>query len=322
MNANRDEVLDWIEQGRIRKDALPQALRIAQVIPGRADWRNFLDAVALWLGAVLCAAAVIFFFAFNWDALGKFAKFGLVEALLLAAVAACWRLGLDRLSGKAALLAASLLVGATLALVGQTYQTGADPYELFAVWALAVLPWVAVSRFGALWLFWIGLLNLAAYLYFHAFGGLLGFLFSKERVLWVLFALNTVALGVWELAARNGIGWLQERWPLRILASASGGLVTALAVWAVADWRDARIATLAAYAVWMLAAHAVYRHWRPDLFVLAGGVLSIIIVATASMVRHIRFDSAGALLLIGMMVIVLSGLGGWWLKAVAAEQRT
>jgi uncharacterized membrane protein len=322
MQSNRDEILEWIAQGCLPAEAVPRALRVAGVTPSNAEWRDFLDAVALWLGAILCASAVIFFFAYNWEALGKFAKFGLAEGLLLAALAACLRLGLDRLSGKAALLAASLLVGATLALVGQTYQTGADPYELFAVWALAVLPWVAVSRFGALWLFWVGLLNLAAFLYFQAFGGVFGFIFGKEDVLWALFALDTVALLAWEAAAQRGIGWLQERWPVRILVSLSGGFVTALAVWAVSDWKEVGGAGLAAYVVWMLAAYAVYRRRRPDLFVLAGGVLSAVIVTTAFMIRQVRFDSAGTFLIIAMMIIVLSGLGGWWLKTVAAEQRT
>ena len=46
----------------------------------------------------------------------------------------------------------SLFTGALLALVGQTYQTGADTYELFALWAFAITAWVAVARLPALWL--------------------------------------------------------------------------------------------------------------------------------------------------------------------------
>ncbi|MET0204922.1 MAG: DUF2157 domain-containing protein [Casimicrobiaceae bacterium] len=54
---------------------------------------------------------------------------------------AVWR-GLDTLPGKAALVAA-LLAGALLALVGQVYQTGADTFELFAAWAVAIVVLVA-----------------------------------------------------------------------------------------------------------------------------------------------------------------------------------
>jgi uncharacterized membrane protein len=324
MNRYHSEILDWIAQGRIEPAAVPAALRATGMAPSRADWRGFIDSIALWLGAVFCAAAVIFFFAYNWQALGRFAKFGLVEALLLGAVAACWRLGLDRVSGKAALLAATLLVGALLALVGQTYQTGADTFELFAAWAAAVFAWVALSRFGALWLLWLGLLNLTVYFYHHTFGGLFGLLFSTQQLLWVLFVLNTVALCVWEAATHFGVAWLQaERWPQRVLASASGGLITALAVWAVIDVHGVGAEGVIGYLLWLGAAFAMYRHWRPDLFVLAGGVLSAVIVVAAALGNLLlRHDNGGGFLLIGMVVIGMSAAGAWWLKTVAKEQRT
>ncbi len=38
-----------------------------------------------------------------------------------------------------------------LAVYGQTYQTGADPYELFFGWAILIIGWVAISRFAPLW---------------------------------------------------------------------------------------------------------------------------------------------------------------------------
>src|SRR3546814_15416019 len=77
----------------------------------------------------------------NWNDLGRFAKFGLVGLLLIVAVIGYWRLGVDRAAGKASLLVASILLGALLALFGQTYQTGADTWELFANWAVLMAPW-------------------------------------------------------------------------------------------------------------------------------------------------------------------------------------
>ena len=62
MKENRTAILDWIEQGHIQADALPDALRLAGLHPGRADWRNFFNQLTLWLGAIFCATAVIFFF--------------------------------------------------------------------------------------------------------------------------------------------------------------------------------------------------------------------------------------------------------------------
>src|SRR5215471_17509745 len=208
----RDTILAWAEQGRLTPDQTPTALRLAGVLPTPSQWLRFLDRLLLWLSTVLLAAAVIFFFAYNWQALGRYPKFALVEVPLVLAVLLAWRFGLEHATGKAALVAAALLVGALLALVGQTYQTGADTYELFTTWALAILPWVLVGRLAALWLFWIGLINLAMILYFHVFGRLLGSVSGTPQLLWWLFGLNTTALALWETLARRGIAWLNERW--------------------------------------------------------------------------------------------------------------
>ncbi len=51
-----------------------------------------------------------------------------------------WRKPLGDTSRQALLLAIALNIGALLALVGQTYQTGADPWQLFSTWALMLVP--------------------------------------------------------------------------------------------------------------------------------------------------------------------------------------
>lgn len=318
MNAIRDDILDWIAQGRLAPNALPEALRLAGIVPGRADWLRFLDRLSLWLGAVFLAAAMIFFIAYNWQDMGRFAKFGIVELAIVACLGFVWRIGVEQIAGKAALLATALLIGALLALVGQTYQTGADTFELFGAWALAVFPLVAVGCFGALWLMWLGLLNVALALYFHTFGIMLGVLFSGEKLLWTLFAFNTAALFAWEWGACQGVSWLQERWPVRVLAVASGGFVTTLAMWAIFDNHAERAAAAAAYLAWLAAVYLVYRQRLPDLFVLAGGVLSAVVVVAAFLSKQLLdHDSGGGYLFIGMVVIGLSAAGGIWLKSVA-----
>jgi len=316
----RSEVLAWTAAGHLAIDALPQALHIAGALPGPTEWRRFLDALALWLGAICLAVAVIFFFAFNWQELGRYTRFGLVEALLAAAVLAAWRLGVDRTAGKAALLAATLLVGALLALVGQTYQTGADPWELFATWAVLVLPWVAIARFAPLWLLLLALVNLAVGVYFHAFAGLFGILFGTETLWWLLTGINTAALAVWETTAGRGVAWLAERWAPRIVATASLGYATLLAAWTIVDHDSGGIATLLGYAALLAGAYAVYRHRIRDLYVLALGVLSLIVVVAVFLGRHLLdHGDAGAFLLIGLIVLGLSAVGGWWLRVVARE---
>jgi len=316
----RNEILEWIEQGRIEQRNLRRALELGEVLPTAAEWRRFLERLLLFMGSAMLAAGVIFFVAHNWQELGRYTKFGLAEALMLVALALVWRLGLNRASGKATLLVTALLTGALLALVGQTYQTGADTFELFAAWAVAILPWVLVSRFPALWILWLALLNLAITLYFHVFGGWFGIVFGPERQLWLLFWLNTAALVAWEAAAASGIDWLRERWAVRLIATASGALVTVLAVFAVFGSKAGAGWSAIAWLAWLAAAYMVYRSRIKDVYVLAGGVLSVIVVAATFLSKHLIRAEAFGFLIVGLFVIGMSAAAGYWLKRVASEE--
>jgi len=319
--SDRHSILVWSAQGAIT-DA-QAALGVAGVLPAARDWRAFLDRLLLWSGAVALAAAVVFFIAHNWNDLGKFAKFGLVELFLIVAVLGYWRLGADRAAGKASLLVASILLGALLALFGQTYQTGADTWELFANWAGLMLPWVLIGRFAGLWMLWVAVANAAIVLYFQVFPGLFGIVFSTERQLWTLFAFNTAVLLVWELAARR-VSWLDERWAPRLLAIASGATVTLLMIQTIFDWRETSATALIAYPVWVACAYGAYRVLMRDLFVLAGGCLSAIVVVTAFLARHLLNSraEAGGFLFIAIVIIAMAAASGWWLKQVAREEDT
>lgn len=317
----RDEILEWAQQGHIPPEHVRKALEVAGALPDESQWRNFFDKVLLSFGAVLLGAGVIFFFAYNWQDLGRFAKFALVQVPIFAGLVVVWKRGVDSAVGKAALITVTLLVGALLALVGQTYQTGADTFELFAVWALAILPWVLVARFPALWLMWLALVNVAISLYFNTAGRMLGVIFQPDKLMLMLFGVNTVALIVWEVLAAMSIVWLRERWAVRVLAVASGYLATALTIHEIiasssfdTPWGPV------VWIAWMVAAFWVYRYVVKDLFVLAGGLLSLILVVVTSILKAVRFDSASVFLVIGLLVIGISAAGGWWLKQVANEE--
>jgi uncharacterized membrane protein len=318
MSQTRDWILEWAGERRITD--VRRALSLTGVTPDGAAWVRFASALALWLGAVLLAASVVFFLAYNWDELGRFGKFALVDGLWLAAVVMAVAIGIERAAGKAALLAAALLTGALLALIGQTYQTGADPYELFGVWAALILPWVFAARFAPLWMLTLVLVNLAVTLYFQAFGGMLDIFFGTKAQLWTLAGINTVALIVWEWCARSGVAWMRERWPARVLLTASGVCMVMVALHATFEFRKAGPLGFAGYAAWAAAVYFYYRHRMKDLFALAGGVLATIVVVAAFLSRHLlERNEGGAFLFIGLVVIGLSAAGAWWLKQIAAE---
>jgi uncharacterized membrane protein len=312
-------VLRWAEQGAIARDGLGPALRAAGVLPDAADWRRFLERLLLWIGVLCLAAALAFFVASNWSDLGRFTKFGLVQALLLAAVGVHWKLGPDRVSAKAALLGAAVLMGVLLALFGQTYQTGADTWELFATWAALILPWVLLGRLAAMWLIWIALLNVAVMLYFRVFPGVFGWISGVEHMLLLLFALDTGALAAWELAARR-IAWLAQRWAARLLAVGSAAAATALALHAIFASGETSAAAAVLYPAWLVAVYLVYRRLLPDLFMLAIACLSAIVVATGGLTEHVLdWNEPGGFLLIAVVVVGMAAAAAVSLRRISAH---
>jgi uncharacterized membrane protein len=321
MTTRRRIVLDWAEQGQFPAPDILRALAVAEVLPSLRGWQRFLDQLLLWMGVLLFAAGLIFFLAFNWNEIDRLSKFALAEALVAVTLAFVWWLGLERPSGKAALVGASLFVGGLFALIGQTYQTGADSFELFGTWAVMILPWALVGRFDVLWLLWLLVANVAIAAYFQTFPGRF-LLFSGDQALWGMFCVDTAALAVWEVASRRGVEWLRSRWAPRLIATASGTLVTVVAITAIFDEQDGGILAIGAWLAWLASAWIVYRRLVKDLYVLAGGVLSTVLVV-AAFLANVLFRSSGGtfqgFLLIGVVVIGLSAAGGMWLRRVAIE---
>ncbi len=312
-----------LRAGLLPHERVADALRLAGVTPSATQWRAFLDRLLLWMGIAALAAAAVFFVAANWEALGRFGKFALVEGAILVALAICvWR-GLDTLAGRASLVAAALLTGALLALVGQVYQTGADTFELFAVWAVAIFAWVVLGCQPALWVIWLVLVNLAIALYYSTFGGFLGVVFSPPAALWVLFIVDTAALIVWEALSRRGVAWLEVRWAPRALAVASGTAITFLALWSIFDHWRADGWYMLPYALWIAAMYWAYRVRSVDLFILAGGVLSLVVVISLGLGRALSgLHDAGSFLFVGLVLIASAAAGAFWLRQVATEERT
>ena len=320
MKDRRGYLLIWLAQGRVVPGRERDALQASGVYPSTWGWSVFVDYLLLGLGLVLLLSGVVSFFAANWSEIGRLGRFLLVDALLLAALGLVWWRGVDAPAGHAGLFAAAVFVGVLLALTGQTYQTGADVHELFAAWAVLITPWAILGRSAPLWVLWIGLANLAAYLYYDSFHGFLGLPLGDREALWLSIGFNTLILLAWELAAARGADWLQGRWVPRILATAAGVPVTFLALDAVFDanpadgWLD-----IALWLVWMGVGFAVYRHRRLDVYMLAGGLLAVVLMAAAGLTRllHDRGFDVPALLLIALVVVGLSSIGGRWLIRLA-----
>ena len=306
------------EAGVLSPPALERALRLAVASPARPSWRRFLSAVLLGFGSLLLLSGVIYFFAYNWAALHRFGKLGLLLGAILAACVAAWRLG-EGLAGQFALLFAAVLVGPLLAVYGQAYQTGADPYELFLGWSLLVLPWVALARFGPLWLLLLLLVDTALFLYW------VQILSGEGTTLVVVLALvNGGAWAVHELLAARGVSWLSARWLPRILAMMTMGPLLALGEYVVVVPREAdtssRVA-LGLLVVVMVLAYLFHRQVRSELFLLTLDAVSLITLGTTFIGRvlldSVDLDPALFFFTMALLIIGEVGLTVRWLRAEA-----
>lgn len=320
MASIRQQLMALIEQGAIPGEQVTHAVRHAGLYPSGRGWLIFLDRLLLWLGCLALVCSVLFFIAYNWADMGRWLRFGLVEAALVLSVAVYWIVDGRGVVAPVALTSATLLLGVLLALFGQVYQTGADPWQLFAIWALLILPWTLVARFAVLWVLWLALLNLAILLYFQVWGSPFGILFVGDTsALWGTFLLNSLALAAWELGAMRW-HWLATGWARRLLALGSGMPLTLLVMSMIITERGGASPEALVYPLWLVALYVVYRHWKPELFMLAGGCLSAIVVITLFLARHLIWNAgAGSWLFMAMAVLGLGAVAVSWLKRLHTE---
>lgn len=130
--------------------------------------QTWLWRVVAVLAAALIGLGIILWLAANWDSLGRMGRFALLQGTVLAM--GLGAAALPRLRVPLGLLAL-LCVGGLFAYFGQTYQTGADPWQLFAVWALLALPLCLGARSDVLWAPWALVVMTAISLWTHAHTG-------------------------------------------------------------------------------------------------------------------------------------------------------
>jgi uncharacterized membrane protein len=291
--------------------------------PGTAAWVVFLRQALLLLGAALVLAGAISFFAFNWASLGRFGKFAIIGGAILAAALGGWRF-LDRLAGKVALSAAAVLVGPLLAVYGQTYQTGADPWGLFAGWAVLIAPWVIAARFTPLWAIAITLVDVALVLFWIQVADFSG---PWELMIFLeLAAVHAVAVVAWEWQRAREEPWLEEAWAPRLLVATGFTALMVPAVVLIIDSRDAGeagVLALFALALTLVAAFWYYRHVREDLFMLTAACGTIAVFVTMAVGRVLLGElDLGVLgpLLMACLLIAEVATAVTWLRHVIKER--
>jgi len=326
---------------RLNELAYSHALEVAGLRPDAAGWRRLLDLFLMVYGTTLILAGVAAFFAYNWAELHRLVKLVLLQAGVVTMVWLAWRRGLDSLAGRSALFGAAGLTGVLLAVYGQAYQTGADPYQLFLGWAVLAAGWAVIGRQPALWLLLAALANLALILYWvqvlHPQGWTgelarflgplvwLAWTVADSRLALLVFLLNASMVLIWELFAARGVVWMQGRWVPRVVSSvALATVVPATLVWIFGGFtREGWLAAYAlpmAYAAFTAACLWYYRTQRHDLYILATCLLDGIIMITGLIARVSGGDGEIALLL-SFLVVGQTAAAAVWLRGTAQRWR-
>ncbi|MGR2827048.1 DUF4401 domain-containing protein [Acinetobacter sp. 1124_18A] len=136
---------------------------------------------------VFMAVSILYLIAANWLMLPDSIQLAIPPLILLVTA---WFNVKDTLSeGVRQTLhgVCGLMVGLSLAVIGQVYQTGADSYLLFLIWTLLLLPWLYRPNIGIFALICITS-QLTLYLFFKQ-------TFWSEKFPYLyLFALNLLSL--------------------------------------------------------------------------------------------------------------------------------
>jgi uncharacterized membrane protein len=235
------------------------------------------------LAASLVGLGLVLWVAANWDTLGRLGRFALLQGAVLALCLGA----LARPAARPSLgLMALLAIGGLLSYFGQTYQTGADPWQLFALWAGLCLPLCLAARSDALWAPWVLVGMAAIALWAQARSG------SPWRLGPDDLSIHARA---WAAAGVLAVGLSP---PLRF--------VTGAGVWALRTAITLTVALVTFSALAGLLAHGPAAHYWLGVLVLGGAAVALALPGTF----EVAALSAVAL---GLNTLLVVGLGYWLL---------
>ncbi len=262
-----------------------------------AQLQQRLQPALALLAALLVGFGVVMWVAANWADWGRPLKFGLLQLLVAGCLLGAWRLPKAR---TALALLALLAQGGLFAYFGQTYQTGADPWQLFALWAVLGLPLALAARHDAVWTLWTLVATLAVALWVHTHSGHRWAADAQSLQPQLTGTALLVALvgllGPW-WASRHGAGlWAwraQGAWALLLLCS-----------WALMALFGKPIAPQYGLIGVLIAGGAVLLWRQGDLVLLSCCALALNVWLLAGLARwlfdDLRGDWVGAMFLFGL----------------------
>lgn len=169
----REEAAKWVDKEYITH---AQAEKILAEYPEKQILPMTFQRTFSALGAILIAIGVLLVLAHNWDALSRGIRLtSVISLLLLSQGATLATMHIERFARyrESMALVLSLMVGASLILMGQTFYLGIDTSWLFGVWMVLVLPIALLTEtvlpvfvYAALFFVWLTQAYDAWYIWF------------------------------------------------------------------------------------------------------------------------------------------------------------
>jgi uncharacterized membrane protein len=252
------------------------------------------------LAAALIGLALVFWIAANWETLDRFGRFAVLQAAVLV-------MGIGALTHRALRAPLALVVlmatGGLFAYFGQTYQTGADPWQLFALWAVLALPLALGLRTDVLWAPWALVAMTGVALWVQAYAG------HRWRVQPDDLAVHLVGWGA-AIALVFALGPAARRftgagaWSHRTAATLAVVMITGTALGGL-FWRHVAPHYAIGLVVLAVAAAAFAARSSFDVFGLSAVALGLNTLLVAGLGRLLldgaRGDPIGRLLMIGLV---------------------
>ena len=189
MEIQREDIHIISRHSDLTEKGIAKALK-DNVYNDKEAWKKFFQLLFISFGIGFTVSGIVFFFAYNWADLHKFAKIGMAEGLIIVTTIIALLPKININIRNIILTGAAVLVGVLFAVYGQIYQTGANAYDFFLGWTIFVTLWVVVSNFAPLWLLYLVLINTTFILYSQQVAKD----WSEIFILTSLFIFNTIAL--------------------------------------------------------------------------------------------------------------------------------
>lgn len=321
----RTDLLELARQHTLDQGPARRLLGLAGFDRQPANLHTVLWRTVAVLAAALGGLGIVMWIAANWESLGRFMRFALLQGFVLAMYAgAALRAG-----ARAPLAVLALLgTGALFAYFGQTYQTGADPWQFFALWAALTLPLALAVRSDAVWVPWNLVAMVGISLWAQAHTG------HRWRVSPADMSVHLVSLGAAMAVAAAMLPQLQRftgagQWALRTAGTLALMMVTLTALGGlfhspVAGHYGLGLVLLA------VAAALVSLRSHFDIFLLSGAALGLNVLLVTGLARAMfsnaySGDFVGSLLLIGlvaagMLAATVSAVTRLARRAAAAQE--